>query len=59
MKEAEMTEEQWDKVHELYEAFTSDILDDLEIVTEKLDPEVDEALRRKLTEDFRFWRCPS
>lgn len=51
-----MTEEQWDQVHSLYETISADILDDLETVTDGLDPEVDEALRQKLTEQFRFWR---
>ena len=51
-----MTEEQYELVNKLYESYTADILDDLETVTDGLDPEVDEALREKLTEQFRFWR---
>ncbi len=50
-----MTEEQGDKAFELYESLSSDIHELLTDVLAGQDPEVAQAVRDRLADEFRFW----
>lgn len=52
----EMTEEQFDQVYELQQRIWSAVHDLVDKMTEGLPEEVDEEVRMRLTETFRFWR---
>jgi hypothetical protein len=54
-----MTEEQGEHAHQLYQKLWSSIHDLVDETVAATDPIVEDAVRCRLCDEFRFWRRPS
>ena len=50
------TEEEWDQVMEAESKIAQAVKELVNDMTEGLNPNIDSAVRTRLTENFRFWR---